>query len=271
MLGAVVMLPNALAENVAVVEAGSHVEGEAAQQAAEGTVPEDDWGWDSDWEETLTEPAYKDNVSKSRKKTAESPAASRVGETAEPDFSRKPLSGHVLFAGVPDFGVVPSKKDPDMHPCADCHIWAVSNLEPRKLLEPHDNFLLQHGLHGKGELWCFSCHHLDGNGGIRTLEGEKLVFDDAYVVCAQCHPREAEDWSYGAHGKRVENWRGERRILNCTACHYQHSPAIKPRKGELSPPVRRGLARNERKPLVEEPLWKRIEARYRRLRTASEP
>ena len=269
-LGAATMLPIALAENIAVPEPGNNVEGGAAQQAAGG----DDWDWGSDWDVTPTAPAYKDDVSKTREmsaKTAESPAVPRVGETAEPDFSRNPLSGHVLFAGVPAFGVIPSKRDPDMHPCADCHTWAVSNLEPRKMLEPHDNFLLQHGLHGKGEFWCFTCHDLDGKGGIRTLEGEKLAFDDAYIVCAQCHPREAEDWSFGAHGKRVENWRGERRILNCTACHYQHSPAIKPRRAEPPPPVRRGLAHNEHKPLPEEPLWKQIEKRYRRLNTASEP
>lgn len=271
MLGVVAMLPIALAENVAVPEPESNVEGDTGQQPAGGAVQEDDWDWGSGWDVTPTEPAYKDGVSKARKKTVESPAAPRVGETAEPDFSRNPLSGHVLFSGVPAFGVIPSKRDPDMHPCADCHTWAVSNLEPRKMLEPHDNFLLQHGLHGKGKFWCFTCHDLDGKGGIRTLEGEKLAFDDAYIVCAQCHPREAEDWSFGAHGKRVENWRGERRILNCTACHYQHSPAIKPRRAEPPPPVRRGLAHNEHKPLPEAPLWKRIEERYRRLNTVSEP
>ncbi len=214
-LGAIAM-PVALAQDVTVPEPETGLEQQADPQSAEGTVVrEDDWDWD--WEETTVTPAYRDDVGKSSKrttKTTQSPAEPRVGETAEPDFARDPLRGQLLFAGVSRYGVIPSKKDPEMHPCANCHAWAKSNREPRKLQEPHDNIPLQHGLHGKGEFWCFTCHHLDGNGGIQTLKGERLAFDDAYIVCAQCHPREARDWSFGAHGKRVENWGGERRILN---------------------------------------------------------
>lgn len=221
----------------------------------------DDWDWD--WEETDTGPAYKTDSGRLDPGAARMPKVPRVGETAEPDFSASPKSGHELFADVPGFGVIPSIKDKGMHPCSNCHTWAKSNLTPRRLKVPHDNFLLQHGLHGKGEFWCFTCHHLDGAGGLRTLEGERLSFDDAYILCAQCHPGETRDWSFGAHGKRVDNWQGNRRILNCTACHYQHRPNIKPRKAVPPPPVRRGLVRNERKPHVEAPLWEKIGARNR--------
>jgi len=230
----------------------------------------DDWDWD--WEETDTGPAYKSDSGRQVDPAAASmPKVPRVGETAEPDFSVNPKSGHELFADVPGFGVIPSIKDKGMHPCSNCHTWAKSNLTPRRLKVPHDNFLLQHGLHGKGEFWCFTCHHLDGAGGLRTLEGEKLAFDDAYILCAQCHPGETRDWSFGAHGKRVDNWQGNRRILNCTACHYQHSPTIKPRKAIPPPPVRRGLVRNDRKPHIETPLWDKIGERYRQTGSAEHP
>lgn len=234
------------------------------------TTGADDWDWD--WEETDTGPAYKSDTTRRVDPAAASiPKVPRVGETAEPDFSVSPKSGHQLFADVPGFGVIPSIKDKGMHPCSNCHTWAKSNLTPRRLRVPHDNFLLQHGLHGKGEFWCFTCHHLDGAGGLRTLEGERLSFDDAYILCAQCHPGETRDWSFGGHGKRVDNWQGNRRILNCTACHYQHRPNIKPRKAVPPPPVRRGLVRNDRKPHVEAPLWDKIGARYRESGSAGNP
>jgi hypothetical protein len=232
-------------------------------QTGEGAGSDWDWGagWEAPAETAVTAPRRK---AANRHRLANKP---RVGETAEPDLEREPVHGHALFAGAAPFWVIPSKKDPDIHPCADCHEWAESDLTPRALDEPHDNFALQHGLHGKGEFWCFTCHHLDGDGGIRTIEGEKLDFDDAYVVCAQCHARQAKDWSYGAHGKRIGNWAGERRILNCTACHYQHRPAIKGRRPKPPPPVRKGLTHNHPKPPPHERPWER----YQRVGRAGEP
>lgn len=179
--------------------------------------------------------------SPTRKKKTLDPNKPRVGETAAPDFDAEPKSVYEVFAGMPTFKVVPSTKDPDMHPCADCHDWAESDPTPRDLKEPHDNFALQHGLHGKGKFWCFTCHTLEGDGGLQTLEGDKLDFDDAYLVCSQCHSRQARDWVHGGHGKRAGNWDGERAVYNCTDCHYQHRPGLKPREPKSGPVVRQGL------------------------------
>jgi hypothetical protein len=270
MLANAIMLPAALAEDATPDDAASSAENTAVEQPAESAMQEEDWDWD--WEEPTTGPAYKSSVTSTVEQAADTAQApERVGETAEPDFSVSPKSGHVLFADAPDFGVIPSKKDTSMHPCANCHTWAVSNPTPRTLKVPHENFLLQHGLHGKGQFWCFTCHHLEDDGGLKTLEGEKLGFDEAYILCAQCHPAVAKDWSFGAHGKRVENWKGSRRVLNCTACHYQHSPAIKPREAVPPPPIRRGLVRNDHKPHSEETLWDQIDKRSRQSNTAGNP
>ena len=46
------------------------------------------------------------------------------------------------------------------------------------------------------------------------------------MLCSQCHVKQARDWAFGAHGKRVGSWQGERQVYNCTVCHYQHHPAI---------------------------------------------
>jgi hypothetical protein len=153
---------------------------------------------------------------------------------ARPDRAQE---AYMIFPDSPPFEVVPRVKDTDMHPCSDCHEWAESDPTPRLLDEPHDNFRLKHGLHGKGKFWCFTCHFLEGDGGLRTLEGDRLPFDQAYIVCSQCHSQEARDWAFGAHGKRIDNWQGPRRILNCTVCHYQHTPAIDPRAPRPPRPV----------------------------------
>ncbi len=212
----------------------------------------EDWGWDwgdapaegpADW--GTPQSAGSEAVSGRKKRRTIPPSEARVGSTAEPDFDGKIRTGYRLFAEAPAFEVIPSKKDPDMHPCLDCHDWAESDHTPRELDEPHDNFKLKHGLHGKGEFWCFTCHHLEGDGGLRTLEGLKVPFDEAYIVCSQCHAQETRDWYFGAHGKRVDNWRGQRRLLNCTACHYQHKPALDPRKAMPGPKVRMGMKRPE--------------------------
>jgi hypothetical protein len=76
---------------------------------------------------------------------------------------------------------------------------------------------------------------------LQTLRGDKVDFDDAYLVCGQCHFNRQKDWYFGAHGKRVADWRGPRTLYNCTHCHDPHTPAIAPRAPARPPPVRAGL------------------------------
>ena len=188
---------------------------------------------------------------------------------AAPDLAGKPLPADAIFRDMPKFSVIPSVKDTEMHPCGNCHRWVESDPTPRPLRAPHDNFVLNHGLHGRGQFWCFTCHDLSGDGGLKTLEGQAVSFDEAYVLCSQCHVDKARDWAYGAHGKRVGNWQGERIVYNCTACHYQHSPALPYRDAMAGPQPRQGLQRPEHwKPqaalehrLFEHPKpWERAEA-----------
>lgn len=171
------------------------------------------------------------------------PAVPRKPPHAAPDYAAPPRAAYALFKNLPPFEVIPAARDSEMHPCGNCHQWAISNPEPRDLKEPHNDFSLQHGLHGKGKFWCFTCHELKGKGSLKTLEGEPLEFGDAYILCSQCHSDQARDWAYGAHGKRVSGWDGPRQVLNCTACHYQHRPAFKPRAPLAGPSVRMGLER----------------------------
>ena len=210
---------------------------DAVVEPAATETENDDWDWSGITAEDSTpaEVVSKPRLPDSRK--------NRRPAVASPDFEATTRPATEVFADVPPFEVIPGKKDTDMHPCSNCHQWTKGNTTARTLKQPHDNFELKHGLHGKGKFWCMTCHHLDGPGGLVTLEGVKLDFDDAYLVCSQCHANQARDWVYGAHGKRIGNWQGARQVLNCTACHYQHRPAIEPRAPLPGPVVRMGLER----------------------------
>ncbi len=201
----------------------------------------DDWDWDA------VEAEEEGPVTKAPVVTGSAPATGAVvlrdADTSQPDFAAPPVNAVALFSGLPPFEVIQSQRDAEMHPCANCHQWVAGNPEPRRLKTPHDNFELKHGLHGHGKFWCFTCHRQDKDLGLKTLEGQPVDFADAYIVCSQCHARQARDWAHGAHGKRVGNWQGPRQVLNCTACHYQHSPAFDPREPMPGPTIRVGLPR----------------------------
>jgi hypothetical protein len=204
-------------------------------------VASDDWDWGA-VEAEDSAPVTRAPVAGAVVESA-ADAAERKPPVAEPDFAAAPVEALALFSDLPAFEVIPAKRDEEMHPCSNCHQWVTANPEPRKLKTPHDNFELRHGLHGHGKFWCFTCHRQDKQPGLETLEGQAVGFEHAYVVCSQCHVGQARDWALGLHGKRVGNWQGERQVLNCTACHYQHSPAIAPREALPGPVIRAGLPR----------------------------
>lgn len=145
------------------------------------------------------------------------------------------------YPGAPDVEVVPRKADLFFYPCDQCHASMEPNPEIRQLDTLHDTSIE----HGRGRIWCLSCHDFKNRDYLRTLLGERVDFDDAHIVCGGCHANRHKDWSFGVHGKRVANWSGDRVQYNCTHCHNAHSPAIPARAPKPPPPVRAGLARED--------------------------
>jgi len=144
------------------------------------------------------------------------------------------------FEGYPnarEAAIVPRKDDLFFYPCNQCHASMEANPEIRPLNAVHA-VELDHGL---GRIWCTSCHNLENRNYLSTLLDEPVDFDQAYLVCGGCHANRHKDWLFGAHGKRVVNWQGDRTLYNCTHCHDPHSPAIKAREPSAAPPVRAGL------------------------------
>lgn len=145
-----------------------------------------------------------------------------------------------VFSGYPTaprFSVVPQVDTLMFYPCSTCHNSLPHNPVPRKLETPHPAALK----HGAGRFWCLQCHQEKDWDHLHTTAGGSVEFNDAYLVCGGCHFNRQKDWYFGAHGKRVGNWRGERVIYNCTYCHDPHDPTIKPRAPNKKPPIRAGL------------------------------
>lgn len=156
------------------------------------------------------------------------------------------------YPGAPEINVVPRKDKLIFYPCIMCHAAMEPNPEIRQLNTPHDSEVK----HGRGRIWCLSCHDLNDRNHLRTLLGEPVDFNDAYLVCGGCHANRQKDWTFGVHGKRVANWQGPRTQYNCTHCHDPHDPVIKPRAPSAAPHVRAGLQRVQGVPHDDKPRWR---------------
>jgi hypothetical protein len=182
-------------------------------------------------------------------------AALAVAQLPAPENGHRPLRGNPVatapdpappapfdgYVNAPAFDVVSRRGELKFFPCAACHDQMTPNPERRKLFSPHPAALD----HGDGRFWCLDCHAAEGRNELHTLTGQRVSFDRADRVCAQCHYTPHRDWAFGAHGKRVADWQGDRRIYSCAHCHDPHAPAVRPRAPEPPPPVRAGLARPE--------------------------
>lgn len=157
------------------------------------------------------------------------------------------------FPDAPPFEVVARRDDLFFYPCDQCHEFMEASDEVRELDAPHDVELE----HGNGRMWCIQCHSMVDRNTLWTLLREPVDLDEAYIVCGGCHANRQKDWYFGAHGKRVGGWRGERVLYNCTHCHDPHSPSIQPRKPAPMPPVRSGLERQDGDTHEVRQIWER--------------
>jgi len=141
------------------------------------------------------------------------------------------------YPNAPEYEVISRKDKMFFYPCDQCH----ANMEPDETIRPLDVMHVGDLEHGRGQIWCLSCHDFENRDFLKTLLDEPVDFDDANLVCGGCHASRHKDWVFGAHGKRLDNWQAERVQYDCAHCHDPHKPAIPARAPMAAPRVRVGL------------------------------
>lgn len=120
--------------------------------------------------------------------------------------------------------------------CATCHAEHVQPpfvSRPEELREVHKDMPWAHG-----EQPCFSCHVQEDRSLLHLADGERVGFEDAMRLCAQCHGPQARDYARGAHGGMLGYWdlsRGPRVRNTCLGCHDAHQPAYPQVKPVFAP------------------------------------
>ena len=142
-----------------------------------------------------------------------------------------------------EYALPPPPLSEDTYPCSDCHEKATpEELEPRQLVEMHEEKLLDHGSEDR---WCFDCHNPDDRDALRLVNGSSVGFEESYKLCGQCHGTIYRDWRAGIHGRRIGYWNGPKEYMLCAHCHDPHKPKF-PSMKPLPPPVRPQFLANGR-------------------------
>ena len=108
-------------------------------------------------------------------------------------------------------------------PCSTCHASQKPN-RTRRELAFHTEIDLKHD---EEHRWCLDCHDADNRDRLHLASGERVLFEESYRLCGQCHGEKLRDWKAGVHGRRTGNWNGAKGYLLCAHCHNPHQPHFK--------------------------------------------
>jgi hypothetical protein len=120
-------------------------------------------------------------------------------------------------------------------PCSGCHATMKPDTARRELTGMHSDIVLRHD---EEHRWCLDCHDARDRDSLHLASGEKLPFEESYLLCGQCHGEKLRDWRAGVHGRRSGMWNGAKTYLLCAHCHNPHQPrfaAIEPRPAPVPP------------------------------------
>lgn len=120
-------------------------------------------------------------------------------------------------------------------PCTSCHASLKVNRVRRPLADMHGDIVLTHD---EQHRWCLDCHDPDNRDWLHLASGEKVPFEQSYLLCGQCHGEKLRDWRAGVHGRRTGEWNGHKGYLLCAHCHNPHQPrfrAVTPKPAPARP------------------------------------
>jgi hypothetical protein len=122
-----------------------------------------------------------------------------------------------------------------LFPCSACHASMPVNRTRRTLTDMHTDIVLRHD---EQHRWCLDCHDPANRDYLHLASGERVSFEESYLLCGQCHGEKLRDWRAGVHGRRTGSWNGSKRYLLCAHCHNPHQPrfrALQPKPAPRPP------------------------------------
>ena len=156
------------------------------------------------------------------------PVHGRTGPDGAP-FEVAPRAREIAGAHARRFGMRTlmiglRTRTPDLtqYPCTACHLGRALVPAQQRATDAHQDIPTAHPAAAGGG--CIMCHAAADVELLELESGERVSVDHAYRLCAQCHFAQADEWSAGAHGKRLDGWQGRRVVMGCADCHDPHQP-----------------------------------------------
>ncbi|BDS14764.1 cytochrome c3 family protein [Aureispira anguillae] len=126
---------------------------------------------------------------------------------------------------------IPKRQQDLLHyPCSNCHNEALESLKSKEQKlgqKAHWDIQLKHA--SSDVMTCTTCHSETNMDDLHSITNKKILFNNSFKVCAQCHQEEYKDWAGGAHGKRIGGWTKPIVKKTCVNCHNPHRPAFEKR------------------------------------------
>ncbi len=111
--------------------------------------------------------------------------------------------------------------------CTECHTKPVAQMTSKELQRAHWDIKLDHA--NSNTMNCATCHNGDDMDHLTSITGNKISFNKSYQLCSQCHTKQFQDWTGGAHGKQIAGWAPPRASMTCVNCHDPHKPHFESR------------------------------------------
>jgi hypothetical protein len=164
---------------------------------------------------------------------ASAPVQGRTGPGGQPFEialrTARSLTPHARRFGTKTLDITLRVRTPDLsqYPCSSCHLGEGTAMRDARVPDAHRNLRADHPKETGAR--CATCHATENVQLLALESGARVSLDHAYRLCAQCHVKQVNDWAAGAHGKRLDGWRGRRVVMSCADCHDPHHPATEAR------------------------------------------
>ncbi len=132
--------------------------------------------------------------------------------------------GHQRTIGRKSYSIALRSENLTYYPCSSCHVPGSRIMHEQRASDVHQDIQPVHP--AENNAVCTACHVVDDPEWLTIAGTDPVPLNEAYRLCAQCHFIQVQAWAGGAHGKRLDTWRGPRVVMSCTDCHNPHDPGI---------------------------------------------